>query len=98
MGKASSCPYYSSGLVLVIINGELTAVGGWDGSRTNKLVTLRQGQWVEHYPPMSIKRSSPAVVSTPDEKYTLVIGRKVGVDSWTTAVELLDVRVEDGMN
>ena len=84
-------PYWNSGLV--IINGELTAVGGWDAeSRTNKLFTLQQGQWVEHYPPMNTARSSPAVVSTPDGNYILVIGGKVAVSSWTTAFELLDVR------
>ena len=57
-------PYRNSGLV--IIHGELTAVGGRDESRqnrTNKLFTLRQDQWVEHYPPMNTERYSPAVVS-----------------------------------
>ena len=83
-------PYRNSGLV--INDGELTAVGGQDGLYTNKLVTLRKGQWVEHYPPMNTARSSPAVVSTPDGKYILVIGGKVASNSWTTAVELLHLR------
>ena len=78
--------YWNSGLV--IIDCELTAVGGY---RNNKLITLRQGQWVEHYPPMNTERSSPAVVSTPDGNYVVVIGGTVG-DDWTTVVELLDVR------
>ena len=59
---------------------------------TNKLFILQQGQWHEYSPPMNIKCSSPAVVSTPDGNYILVIGGKVTVSSWTTAVELLDVR------
>ena len=86
-------PYWNSGLV--IIDGKLTAVGGWNGSRdsgrANQLITLQQGQWIEHYPPMNIERYSPAVVSTPDGNYILVIGGKVDVH-WTTVVELLDVR------
>ena len=65
-------PYRNSGLV--IIDGELTVVGGWDGRFTKKLFTLRQGQWVEHYPPMNTVHSSPAVVSTSDGNITLVIG------------------------
>ena len=78
---------------LVIINGELTAVGGYDGSRyTNKLFTLRQGQWVEHYPPMNTARYSPAVVSTSDGKYIVVIGGSVGVSRWIATVELFHVR------
>ena len=82
-------PYRNSGLV--IIDGELTAVGGEDGFRyTNKLFTLRQGQWVEHYPPMNTARSSPAVVSTSDGKYIVVIGGYGGV--WTATVELFHVR------
>ena len=82
-------PYRNSGLV--IIDGELTAVGGSDGyRRTNKLFTLRQGQWVEHYPPMNTARSVTAVVSTSDGKYIVVIGGSVGC--WTATVELFHVR------
>ena len=78
---------------LVIIDGELTAVGGWGGSHsTNKLFTLRQGQWVEHYPPMNTARYSPAVVSTSDGNYIVVIGGNRGVGVWTARVELFHVR------
>ena len=82
-----SSPYRDSGLV--IIDGELTAVGGYV---TKKLFTLRQGQWVEHYPPMNTGHSSPAVVSTSDGNYIVVIGGWVGVDGWTVTVELFHVR------
>ena len=82
------CPYSNS--ALVIINGALTAVGGYDGSHTNKLFTLRQRQWVEELPPMKTARSLPAVVSTSDGEYVLVIGGCVG--GWTTRVELFQVR------
>ena len=85
--KLPPSPYSNSGLV--IIDGELTAVGGWDGCfRTNQLFTLRRGQWVEHYPPMNTGRSSPAVVSTSDGNYIVVIG---GYDG-TATVELFHVR------
>ena len=79
------CPYSNSGLA--IIDSELTTAGGRDDSyhRTNKLFTLRQGKWVEKYPPMSTARSSPAVVSTADGDYLIVIGGYGG--RWTTTVE-----------
>ena len=84
-------PYGDYGLV--IIDGELTTVGGYDGYlRTNKLFTLRKGQWVEHYPPMNTARSMTAVVSTSDGNYIVVIGGSVRVVEWTTTVELFHVR------
>ena len=69
-----SCPYNNSGLA--IIDSELTTVGGWDGvgRTTNQLFTLRQGKWVEVYPPMNTARFNPAVVSTSDGDYLIVIG------------------------
>ena len=89
--KLPSSPCSNSGLV--IIDSELTAVGGYDGSDySNKLFTLRQGQWVEHYPPMNTLRSSTAVVSTSDGNYILVIGGRVGVFYWIATVELFHVK------
>jgi hypothetical protein len=83
------CPYRDS--ALVIIDGALTAVGGWGGFRcTNKLFTLRQRRWVEELPPMKTARSQTAVVSTSDGEYVLVIGG--GGGGWTTTVELFQVR------
>ena len=88
--KFPLCPLRNS--ALVIIDGALTAVGGWDDGYhyTNKLVTLRQRQWVEELPPMKTARSSTAVVSTSDGEYVLVIGGWGG--GWTTTVELFQVR------
>ena len=74
-----SCPYRDS--ALVIIDCELTTVGGMRmGERkydenTNKLMTLRQGIWVEEYPPMKTAQSQPAAVCTSDGDYIIVIGR-----------------------
>ena len=85
------CPH--SYPALVIIDNELTAVGGYSGgiSHTNKVFTLRQGRWVEEYPPMSIARRSAACVgiSNDHHMYIMVIGG-VGVGGRTTAVELLN--------
>ena len=90
-----SFPYQNSGLA--IIDRELIAVGGLDVlHRTNKLYTLRQGKWVEKYPPMNTARSQTAVVSTSDGEYLIVIGGFVGVvgsiGGWTATVELFQVK------
>ena len=87
-----SCPYRNSGLV--IIDGKLTAVGGWDGPHhsTNKLLTLRQKKWVKEYPPMNTARHSPAVVSTSDGEYLIVIGGYVVGGNRTVTVELFQVK------
>ena len=86
-----SCPCPDSGLA--IIDSELTTVGGQDGSsRINKLFTLRQGKWVEKHPPMNTPCYSPAVVSTSDSDYLIVIGGVYGV-CWTATVELFQVKI-----
>ena len=89
------CPHPSSGLV--IIDGDLTAVGGVNRPFfTNKLFTLLHGQWFEKYPPMNTPRSSATIVSISDGEYVLVIGGLVKrwflYDYWTTNVELFQVR------
>ena len=60
-----SCPYENSGLA--IIDSDLTTVGGEDGAgcRTNKLFTLRQGKWVEMYPPINTTMNGRLVYSVP---------------------------------
>ena len=86
-----SCPHQSSGLV--IIDGKLTAVGGYDGPRcTNKLFTLQQKKWVEEYPPKNTTCHSPVVVSTSDGEYLIVIGGYVGGGIQTATVELFQVK------
>ena len=86
--KWMELPYENSGLA--IIDSELTTVGGGDGAgRTNRLFTLRQGKWVEVYPPMNTARSHPAVVSTSDGDYLIVIGSD---RARTATVELFQVK------
>ena len=82
--KLPPCPYYNSGLV--IINGQLTAVGGEDGSYrcTNKLFTFRQSQWIG----IPSNEHSTFLYYCSYE-YIIVIG---GHDcSWTATVELFQV-------
>ena len=82
------CPNKYAGLV--IINGQLTTVGGRDGSRyTNTLFTLRQRQWIMEYPPMNAARSRTTIVSSSDGEYIIVIGGWAG--DWTATVELFQV-------
>ena len=85
-----SCPCRNSGLV--IIDGELTAVGGESSEVSNKLFTLRQRKWVEEYPPMKTARSDPAVVSASDGDYIIMIGGWGHGGGWTAAVELFQVK------
>ena len=82
-----SCPHENSGLV--IIDGKLTAVGGF---LTSQLLTLQQKKWVEEYPPMNTVRYCPAVVSTSDGEYLIVIGGWDGGSDWTATVELFQVK------
>ena len=87
-----SCPYENSGLA--IIDSERTTVGGADraGRPTNRLFTLRQGKWVEVYPPMNTARSHPAVVSTSDGDYIIAIGGYDSDYAATATVELFRVK------
>ena len=87
-----SCPYVNSGLA--IIDSELTTVGEGDraGHATNRLFTLRQGKWVEVYTPMNTARSSPAVVSTSDGDYLIVIGGCGSDGARSATVELFLVK------
>ena len=85
------CPYCDS--ALVIIDSELTTVGGEKSGSdyTDKLFTLRQGKWVEEYPPMKTARSDHAAVSTPDGNYIVVIGGSSGF-GLTAKIELFQVK------
>ena len=86
-----SCPCRNSGLA--IIDSELTTVGGRDRvGRTNRLFTLRQGKWVKLYPPMNTAHSRPAVVSTSDGDYLIVISGFGSDGSRTATVELFQVK------
>ena len=63
-----------------------------DDRYINELATLRQGKWVEVYPPMKTARSKPAVVSTSDGDYLIAIGGFGSYSGWTATVELFQVK------
>ena len=52
----NKCPQKHFGLV--VFGNELTAVGGEDasGHDTDKVLTLRQGRWIEELPPLTQPR------------------------------------------
>ena len=86
--KLPKCPYRYS--TLVVVNGVLTVVGGFDssGNDINKLLSLvGEGKWVEQLPCMPTKRSHTAAVCS--GKTLVVIGGQSGVTLKT--VELLDI-------
>lgn len=82
--KHSQCPY--SGPGLTIISDLLTAIGGKEGShKTNKVVSWKDGKWMEVFPPMNTARFEHAVVS--DGHYVIAAGGKN-----ETSVELFTIR------
>ena len=85
------CPNKDS--ALVIIEGNLTAIGGLnEDCLTNELFSLRDGKWVKDYPPMNTARSITAAVNASDGEHIIVIGGNVRGDiPWTKAVELFQV-------
>jgi len=80
----SHCPHRDPGLT--IIKDLVTVVGGEEeGRKTNKLLSWRDGQWEEVFPPMNTARSDHAVVSIKDH-FVIAVG---GEDE--TSVELFTV-------
>ncbi|CAI8031867.1 hypothetical protein GBAR_LOCUS18050 [Geodia barretti] len=66
--------------------------GGWRFPRfSNKLLTLQWGKWDREYPPMSTSRSFPAVATTADGEFLVVIGGSLGIN-WSLAVELFQMK------
>ena len=82
------CPFHNS--ALVIIDGELTAVGGYKGSNTTKnLATMQKKKWNEaYYPPMKKAYQSPLAVCTSDGRYLVVIGWN---DGFRVKMEIFEV-------
>ena len=81
------CPRHFSSLA--VINGQLTAIGGYSLSEyyTNKLLSL-QREWKEIFPPMPKKRCWVAAVTT-KEHLIVTGGDKRGS---RTTVEVMDTR------
>ena len=86
--KLPNCPSTYINFTLVVVNGVLTAVGGYSSDSTNKLLSLvGKGKWVEQLPCMPTKRSLTAAVCS--GKTLVVIGGYCGGGLKT--VELLDI-------
>lgn len=85
----SSCP--NQHCSLVVINGQLTSIGGMDINLkcTNKLLNLKRN-WKEVFPPMSMRRCSTTAVRTED--YLIVAGGSAGISHTTNSVEMMDIR------
>ncbi len=84
------CP--SSWASLVMVNGELTAVGGALRCRaTNILFSLTRTEgeqtWYEHYPPMPTKRRSAAVICSVN---SLVVAGGLTDNNTAIAVEVMN--------
>ena len=77
---------------IVCVHGMLTSVGGrpygWFGAwYSNKLYSLLNRKWVEHFPPMPTKRQNPAAVYT--NNIVVVAGGLIGELIDTGSVEVL---------
>ena len=73
---------------LIEHESQLLLVGGYEhpsGQLTNKVFTLRDGEFVETLPPMREKRSKPSVVSSGSE---LVVAGGVGTSGELSSVEV----------
>ena len=90
--KLPKCPYRHC--ALVVVNGVLTAVGGYSsGNDTNKLLSLvGEGKWVEQLPCMPTKRCWTAAVCS-GKTLVVIGGHSGGVLSGVRlkTVELLDI-------
>ena len=85
--RLPECPYLFSNLA--VIKGRLTAIGGWSQGRDqNKLLSIVDKKWVEHFPPMPTNRCSTAAVTT--KQHVIVAGGKRGSNR-PSIVEVLDI-------
>ena len=69
---------------LAIIRGLLTGIGGG----TNKVTSWNENGWEEVFPPMSVLRSNPAVVSSGN--YIIVVGGQGPNDELLTSIEVFN--------
>ena len=75
---------------LAVIRGLLTAIGGIGGGKPqNRLLSLVDKKWVEHFPPMPIKQSHTAAVTT--QNHLIVAGGYDG-SSLLNTVKVMDVQ------
>ena len=85
------CPYRDSSLA--VIRGLLTAIGGYSFGfigvvPQNKLLSLVDKKWVEHFPPMPTCRSHTAAVTT---RYHLLVAGGFDESKAVDTVEVMDI-------
>jgi len=76
--------------VLIIINGKLTILGGWDthtNNSTNNVSTFLSNKWTNHFPNLLRARCKPGVVS--HSEYAIVAGGGEG-ENGSDDIEVLD--------
>ena len=76
--------------VLQIIDGKLSVIGGWDTNTeevTNKVSTLINNRWTQHYPNMTKGRIRPGVATHSD--YVIVAGGIRDMNTSYDDIELL---------
>lgn len=94
--KLTDCPH--TGFALAVVDGLLTAVGGDDSMwyKTNKLLSYKNNKWVQYFPSMPTKRTSPAVAC--NGSILVVIGgyeenQKPGtLNKRLETVEIMDIK------
>ena len=81
---------------LAVVNGQLTAIGGYDTyTNTNKLLTLCESwlrrSWSDVFPPMPTKRRSTTAVTS--KEYVIVAGGSTGSNAdRINTVEVMDTK------
>ena len=85
-----NCP--SGGSSLAVVRGFLTAIGGNRRASLqpdNKLHSIKNKKWVEHFPPMPTKRSHTSAITT--EQHLIVAGGESGLNQ-LDIVEVMDIQ------
>ena len=90
--KLPKCPCVSSSLV--VIRGILTAIGGSKNvlhrDLEDKLLSIVNIKWVEHFPPMPTKRYCAAAVTT--KQHLIVAGGRSKLYNRLNTVEVMDIQ------
>ena len=81
------CPHWYSSLV--VIRGLPIAIGGCGGGQQNKLLSIVDKTWVEHFPPMPTKRSHTVAVTT---QHHLIVAGGYDGSHYLNTVEVMDIQ------
>ena len=92
------CPHYGS--CLAVVNGLITAIGGTTNFKRSlsKLLSLKEEhksktqKWIECLPAMPTERWNAAAVTSPKNKYLIVVGGKRSRCKLLNVVEVLNIK------